>query len=176
MDAFARSLLEEAKRFLEKTADDDISVANTAHLHAALMLAFCSLEAHINAISDDFLSRPELSVHERSVLEEKEVRLEEGEFVMRNNLKMVRMEDRIKLLHVKFGKPIDVSSSCWSRLGEAIHLRNELTHPKEEVKISKKAVARALQAIIDMLDELYMAIYKRPFPPSGRGLQSTLNF
>ena len=66
------------------------------------MLAFSSLEAHVNSISDDIVERPEMTVHDKSVLLEREVRFEKGEFKLSNTLKMVRLEDRIQFLHVRF--------------------------------------------------------------------------
>ena len=66
IDEFASSLLDEAKRFLEKAAVRD--AGETAYLHAALMLGFCSLEAHTNAISDDFSKGGDLSITDQSLL------------------------------------------------------------------------------------------------------------
>ena len=65
IDEFASSLLDEAKRFLEKAAVRD--AGETAYLHAALMLGFCSLEAHTNAISDDFSKGGDLSITDQSI-------------------------------------------------------------------------------------------------------------
>ena len=56
------------------------------------MLAFCALEAHTNAIADEFSARPELTVHERAVLLEQEVRLDKGEFKT-GGLKIYRLEE-----------------------------------------------------------------------------------
>jgi hypothetical protein len=176
IDDFARSLLEESKRYLEKASELHESAAIDACLHAALMLAFCSLEAHINAIGEEFGTRPDFSVHEKGVLLEKEVRLENGEFVLSNSLKMTRLEDRIQFLHVKFSAPLDRSKPVWSQLMDALALRNQLTHPKGMISITEAAVSRAIQAIIDTLDGLYRAIYGKAFPAAGRGLQSKLTF
>jgi hypothetical protein len=177
IDDFAASLLEESKRFLEKaqgaTDDDD---ALSAFLHAALMLAFCALEAHINATADEFAQRPELSIHERALLLEQEVRFEAGEFEI-GGFRMNRLEDRILFLHLRFGgKPLDRSAVWWGDLSAAITLRNKLTHPKEIPLITTDAVRRAIQAIITGIDVLFRAIYRRPFPVANRGLQSLLSF
>jgi hypothetical protein len=58
----------------------------------------------------------------------------------------------------------------------ALALRNELTHPKGVPTITADAVARAIQAIVDALDAVYRAVYRRPFPAAGRGLHSKLSF
>lgn len=176
IDDFARGLLEEAKRYLEKASESEEEAAVNAHLHAALMLAFCSLEAHINAIADEFSARPDFSAHEKGVILEKEVRLENGEFVLSNTLKMARLEDRIQFLHFKFSAPLDRSKPRWSQLIEALALRNKLTHPKGALDITEAAISRAIQAIIDTIDGLYRAIYGKAFPAANRGLQSKLTF
>ena len=177
IDDFAQSLLEESKRFLEKARDGGEASGIDAHLHAALMLAFSSLEAHVNSISDDFVDRPEMSVHDKAILLEREVRLEKGEFTLTSVLKMVRLEDRIQFLHVRFsGNPLDRNQVWWTRFAEATSLRNQLTHPKELLVIKPDAVERAIQAIIDTIDALYQAIYKRPFPAAARGIDSALTF
>jgi hypothetical protein len=177
IDEFAQNLLEESKRFLEKAKDGDDLVAINAHLHAAIMLAFSSLEAHVNSIGDDFVGRPEMTVHDKSILMEREVRLEKGEYKITSTLKMFRLEDRIQFLHLRFsGKTVDDMQTWWSRLVDATKLRNQLTHPKEMVVIKKEAVERAIQAIVDTIDALYQAIYNLPFPAAARGMQSTLSF
>ena len=176
IDEFARYLLEESKRFLEKASDATDKMAESAYLHAAVLLAFSSLEAHVNAVGDEFEQRPEFSVHEKGVILEREVRLENGEFVLTNSLKMSRLEDRILFLHSKFASPLDRSRSQWSHLKEAIDLRNQLTHPKEAITITEDAVSRAIVAVISTLDSLYQAVYGKPFPAAGRGLQSKLSF
>jgi len=168
--------LEEAKRFLEKASEDD-EPAKSAYLHASLLLAFCALEAHVNAIADDFSSRTELTPHELGVMRERDVRLEKGVFRLHSSLKMVRLEDRIEFLHTRFsGLAIDYSDSWWSRLSDATKLRNNLTHPKDQVIIDDVSVGAAIQAIVDAIDVLYRSIYKRGFPAAGLQLDSQLDF
>jgi hypothetical protein len=142
------------------------------------MLSFCALEAHINAIADEFSRRTDLSAHERGVLLERDVRLEDGAFKITTSLRMARLEDRIDFLHTKFsGKPVERSSANWrGQLSSAINLRNRLTHVKDVPEISEADVKRAIEAIISALDALYRAIYKSKFPTAGRGLNSRLTF
>ncbi|MGY3618402.1 hypothetical protein [Bradyrhizobium sp. USDA 10063] len=177
IDDFATSLLEEAKRFLEKAQEAASDpVAHLAYLHAALMLGFCSLEAHVNAIADEFAGRPELSQHETGFLLERDVKLENGEFVL-GGLRMSRLEDRLAFLHRRFsGKQLDTQAPWWGQLRGAITLRNKLTHPKDAQPISGDDVELSLQAIISTLDALYQAIYKRGFPVAGMGLMSRVTF
>src|SRR6267142_5045363 len=99
IDLFANELLEEAKRFLERAEESPDSTAKSANRHASLMLAFCALEAHINAIGEEFSRSSDLSAHEKAILLEKEVRLEDGVFTVTAALRMTRLEDRIEFLH-----------------------------------------------------------------------------
>jgi hypothetical protein len=176
IDVFATSLLEEAKRFFEKASRETAENAKCAYLHSALLLGFCALEAHVNAISEDFISRPELSAHEKAILLEKEVNLRDGDFAL-GGLRMYRMEDRITFLNRRFsGKPVDKTEHWWGELGGAIDLRNKVSHPKEAQAITLPSVERALRSIVATLDVLYQAIYKRKFPAASMGLQSQMDF
>lgn len=176
IDEFATSLLEEAKRFLEKASDHADDTARTAFLHAALILAFCSLEAHVNAIGEEFASRPELPLHAKGVLLEKEVKLNDGEFTL-GGLRMYRLEDRIQFLHKQFsGKSLDKTVQWWGELKNAIDTRNKLTHPKDAHPIKIGQVGSAIEAVITTIDSLYRAIYKTGFPAAKRGLHSRIEF
>lgn len=175
---FAFALLEEAKRFLERAIDSAGTEGETPNLHASLLLGFASIEAHLAAFASGVGVLKDLTVHERSILEEREVALQYGKFeLLKNKIKMIRLEDRVLFIYRRFsGKPLDRNESFWGRLSEAVKLRNALTHPKGATPVSPKAVGDALQAIIDTLDALFVAVYGRNFPSVGRGLQSKLTF
>jgi hypothetical protein len=176
IDDFATSLLEEAKRFLEKAVEASAEVPRNANLHASLMLAFCSLEAHVNAIAEEFSNRPELTPHDKGILLERDVKLKGGEFTL-GNFRMYRLEDRILFLHRRFsGKPIEKSVTWWPRLKSAIDSRNKLTHPKVAHTVTVENVRDALAAVINSLDALYMAIYKKGLPSANLALNSLLTF
>ena len=176
-DEFANQLLEEAKRFLEKASEAEDKTVEAATLHAALLLSCCALEAHVNAVAQEFANQSDLSAHEIGLLLEREVKLEGGAFQAYPSLKMSKLEDRIEFLHLRFsGKPVDRQSSWWSGTQGALNLRNQLVHAKTVPPVTYNAVRNAIQSIIDTLDVLYKAIYKKKFPPSGLGLDSTLTF
>lgn len=146
-------------------------------MHASIALGFSSFEAHINAIAEEFLIRPELTPWERGVLAEKDIEFAHGIFKLSDRLKMHRLEDRLLFLCERFSsKPIDRSSPVWSNLKNAIKLRNDLTHPKGPIQIKRKEVAEALQAILEILDYTYRALYKQGYPTKALDLQSTLEF
>ena len=175
-DEFTRQLLEEAKRFLEKAKVTE-GPGQCAYLHAALTLGVCSLEAHVNSVCDDFLTRSDLSVLDRSILSERNHELIDGEFKITDRLKMYRLEDRIEFLFRRFSTtPLDRQSSWWGQLQATFSARNSLSHPKSVFTLTCPMVERILQSVVDALNALYQAVYKKSFPPQARGLDSTLNF
>lgn len=177
VDQFARTLFEEAKRFLEKASVETKQEGIDAYLHAALNLGFCAFEAHINAIADDFLTRSELEVLEKSILSERNFDLRDGRYQLTGGLKMYRLEDRIQFIYRRFsGKALDKSLPWWAGLQNGLQLRNQLTHPKETPRMSKKSVEDALKATIDAIDALYKGVYRTSYPVARRGLDSTLDF
>ena len=64
-DIYARNLLEETKRFLEKANAEIDHEGKQAYLRAALIIGFSALEAHIYSIADDFSSRSDFTILEK---------------------------------------------------------------------------------------------------------------
>lgn len=179
IDNFAAILLEESKRFLEMAKESDQEqneLGRDAHLHAAILLCFCALEAHVNAVADEMSLTKGLSFHEKAILLEKDVKLDDGKFKLAKELKIFRLEDRILFLHVRFSsKPLD-KSNWLPALKNALHTRNHLTHPKDVTTLTISQVGDCIKAVIDAIDALYQAIYSKPFPAKVRGLQSKMTF
>ena len=176
-DEFATGLLEEAKRFLEKARAEGIKEGRAAYLHAALLVGFAALEAHVNCIADDFLVGEDLTTLDRSILAEKDFELKSGEFVTKESLRMYRLEDRIEYLHRRFsGAAIDKQKAWWSYFKKGLVMRNELTHSKGPTEVEETDVARILEGILELIDHVYRAVYKKKFPARRRGLDSHLSF
>lgn len=176
IDDFASRLLEESKRFLEKAKETQNTDAASANRHAALMLGFCALEAHVKPVADDFENRKDIDLQDRAIMREAEVKFDKGRFTL-GNFKMYRLEDRIEFLCRRFGgKPIDKNVEWWSGLATATKLRNRLTHPKTVPDVSEIAVSAALNSIVLTIDALYRNVYGKPFPAASRALQSRLSF
>ena len=101
IDTFAALLIEESKRFLEKYDANLDAASKSAFLHASLLLAFCGLEAHVNSIAEEFELRPDLTPHEISILTERDIRLDQGEFKL-GGLKMYPISERFLFLFHRF--------------------------------------------------------------------------
>jgi hypothetical protein len=178
IDTFARQLWEEAKAFLEMAGKAKDATSKQAYLHAALNLGFCSFEAHVNAIADDFLTLEDLTAHERSILAERRVELENGEFRVSTTFQMYRLEDRLLFLCHRFSTkaPLDRSAAYWANFKQGLELRNSLTHPKTPPpKVSEQSVERALEAALQLLDVMYRRIYGKKYPARQRGLDSVID-
>ena len=177
IDAFASSLFEEAKRFLEKAQNEDSSEGKSAYLHAALLLGISSLEAHINAIADELLMRDNLTVLDRSILSERDITAKHGSFELSNSPRLYRTLERIEFVHNNFGsRKIDYDSTWWGQLNNAIKARNDLVHPKGKVDLNEKIVTQALEGVLGALNSLYKTLYRRKYPASRRGLDSSMSF
>jgi len=176
IDNFARLLFEEAKRFLEK-GRESCGDGRTAYLHAAINLSFSALEAHVNAIADELLIRKDNSLIDKSILSEKDLKLNNGRFELTGQ-KIYRLQDRLEFLCRRYSNaPIDKNAAYWSHLKEAIDLRNHLTHPKNDPpKIGVESAEKSLTAILEILNELFVRIYKKGYPGFKRHLDSTMTF
>lgn len=176
-DEYSNNLLEKAKRFFEKAKEESTSISKDAYLHSSLLLAISSLEAYINGIADDFKEADILSLYEKGFLLERDISLKNGEFVLENRLKMSRLIERIEFLFTKFdSSKLDKSSSWWQNLKKGISLRNSLVHPKEYTKISEFNIEQTLFSVIECINNLFLAIYKRKLPSKNMGLNSKLTF
>ncbi len=156
IDAFAADLFEEAKRFLEKAKDTSDDVGKKAFLHAALLLGFSALEAHVNAIATEMAERIDsehLSILEISMLLEKDYTFAKGEFILSKSLKMYNLIDRIEFIVFRFsGNHVDKQTEWWGKLKSGIEFRNSLVHPKDKQDITSEQVEAAFEGVLGVLE------------------------
>jgi hypothetical protein len=175
IDAYAVALFEQSKAFLEAAQSASSTEAEQAFLNAALLLGTAALEAHINALSEEMLIRPGLSILEQSLLSEKDYSLERGEFVPKNRLKMYRLEDRLQFLFKRFTKLQNpTSETWWAPVATLVDLRNKVVHAKASPTLNASTVERGLQAILECLNDLYKGLFRKGYPGLGRGLDSSI--
>lgn len=176
-DSFSIQLLEESKVLLEKAKVSE-GFSQVTYLHSSLLLAISTLEACINSITDELLIDPykdRYTVHEQGLLLEKDVRFERGNFVLSNSLKISRISDRIEFLYYKFtGQKLDGTFQWYTNLKSSIDLRNKLVHPKEDIQVTIPQVETAILSVMDTINELYIAVYKRKLPSYERGVSPKL--
>lgn len=176
-DQFSQALLEEAKHFLEKARQEKDTSAINAYLHASLLLSISSLEAYVNGIADDFKDQECLNIMEKGFLLEQEVSFKNGEFILKDNLRMSRLIERIEFLFSKFKpKKVDKNAKWWQDLNEGIKLRNKLMHPKEYNTLDVKQIETTLRSVIQCIDKLFQHVYKQKLPTHKLDLNSKLTF
>ena len=176
-DQFATTLFEQAKRFLEKANEALEQETKSAYCNVSLLLGFCSLEAHLNAIAEELTIRSGLDVLDRSILEEKDYVLESGRFELTKKLKMYRLEDRLQYIFTRFSTSASpTKESWWADLKKGLDLRNRLVHPKLSVDLNTQQVRRSLEAILECLNALYLAVFSKPYQTYKRSLDSKLTF
>ena len=106
IDEFAVLLFEQAKGFLEKSKGGITNYQRQAYLHAALLIGISALEAHVNAISDEFLTtREDLTVLERSILDEKDFIL--SKLIFNTILMSVMSITSLLLFQLLLGNPLE---------------------------------------------------------------------
>lgn len=174
-DEFTEKLFNEAKYLFELANETDNIDIERTYLHASLLVGMSALEAYINSISMELCDGFELNIFEKAMLSEKEIRFNNGEFQTTNHLKMVRIINRIELIYCKFShEHLNDSATWFSDIKQAIQLRNDLVHPKNNINITKKQIKNVLNSILSTIDELYLAVYKTHVPILNYGLQSTI--
>jgi len=178
IDTFAVTLFEQAKRFLERAqhgeCDDDGKVA---FLTAALLFGVSSLEAHVNAVADEMLLRSDLTVLDKSILGERDYKLDSGEFVLTDKLKMYRLLERVEFIVSRFTQsPKPQKESWWPGTVGALDSRNKIVHAKDAVALSEPMIKQSLRSILDCVNALYLGVYGKGLPSHSRGLQSKLSF
>ena len=177
-DIFASQLWEEAKRFNEKAIEDKDSSSKDPYFHAALLIGMSALEAYINGICEDLLANPNIPLHEQSILSEKELEFDCGEFRVGGKLQMYRLTDRIEFLFFKFSKiKINGNTHSWyGNLKSSIKLRNNLVHPKESVRVTESNTKLLMESVKECLQQVSKAVYGKEFPFIRLELQSKLTF
>lgn len=177
-DDFSSQLWEEAKRFYEKSLELDDSENKRPYLHAAILLGLSTLEAYVNGICDDLITSDQISLHERSILSEKEIELDRGEFRLSNRLQMYRITDRIEFLFFKFSRTkLNGAEQGWyGNLKASIKLRNSLVHPKEAVSVTESNTKVLLESVKECLQQISKVVYGKAFPFTKLDLQSKLAF
>ena len=177
-DNFVIQLFEEAKSFFEKAKSSTEKESKEAYLHSSLLLVMSSLEACVNSIVEEILIDPykdKYDLLEQSLLLEKEIVFENGHYKLGNKLKMSRIIERIEFLIFKFsGKEIPTTTEWFQQLKQRIDFRDKLVHPKEDIILTERQVENAMSSVLETINELYKAVYKKSFPAYSFGTTSRL--
>lgn len=173
-DFFGEMLFEEAKYYLEiAKSEEEGSEHQVASLHASLLLSMSALEAYVNAVSEELVSSFELNIYEKSLLSEKNIELDKGVPKLGKGLKMQRLIDRIAFIYSKYSmKELSDADLWYMEIKQTIDLRNGLVHPKSVVQVTYTQIEKALWSVLNTVNALYLAVYKRKVPIYNYGIQA----
>lgn len=173
-EAYSDELLLSSKQFLvDAKSLKSKSQQQQRALRASLTHAFFFLEAQLNYLAAHFSNSPEFNVLERSLLSEKDVSLEKGQFVLKERSKYFRLEDRIEFLLARFSPDPKKAKGLWfSDLKSSIGVRNRLVHPKEAHALEIGEVEKTILSVLGCLGALYTAIFGKGFPLVALGLHT----
>lgn len=178
-DFFGELLFDEAKFFYEKSVNSKYEKERQMYLHSSLLLGMSALEAYINSVCEELTNTEtfNLSLYEKMLLGERKIELKNGIASIGNQLQMSRLIDRIEYIYCKYShKTIDVNAQWHSGIIETIQIRNNLVHPKSTITLTTKQVERALKSILETVEEVFRAVYKRDVPILNYNLQSVKNY
>lgn len=175
-ETYSGELLLSSKQFLNdaKTLKGENQIQQRQRsLRASLTHAFFFLEAQLNYLAAHFANRPEFSVLEQSLLSEKDISLDKGQFRLTEKAKFFRLQDRIEFLLSHFSGDLGKAKGTWfSDLILSIEVRNRLVHPREAHMLEFSEVERAILAVLGCLSALYKAIFGKKFPLAALGLHT----
>jgi len=173
---YSRSLMDAAKGFRTHALGLAEGEIKQAFLRAAFLHACSFLEAHLNYMAEHFTDNDMFSLHEKGVLQEKEVRFDHGAFHLSNTLKISRITDRIDLLLSKCSINPAADKAVWyNDVAYTIKTRNLLVHPKDARTLSESDVQLALDCMLKAADKLYNVVFKKGLPYAKKGIEGGLD-
>jgi hypothetical protein len=177
LDKLSDTLLEQAKRFLEKAEEKNIeNDAKSAFLNASLLICISGLEAHINSIIDEMVTPVTFTILEQSTLKEKGIGFKNGRYTLNSTLKISRLTEKLEIIFFRFKNVGYRKETWWGELKNGIILRNKLVHPKEEYSLNEEDVKRTIRSVISCINALYLCVYGSKFHDKNLDLQSKLYF
>ncbi len=171
-NAYSKELLQASKSFLIEAKADGITLPEAQRcFRASITHAFFFLEAEINYIAAHFKDHPDFDLSERSLLSEKEIRIDKGVFFLSHVDKFFRMEDKIEFLLARFAGHLSKHKGSWfADLRLSIQLRNSIVHPKDVRQIGEDDCKRCILSVLGCISALYRAVFNKEFPLIKLGL------
>lgn len=169
-DNFARELFEDAKDSLLK-AKQASGTDQQRHLRHALLATFSFLELQIELIAQHFKSSEIFSVHEKGIINQREVSFEKGVFRLKSTIRYSRLSDRMHLLQIKFKGAKLTEREWWHALMGATERRNAVAHPRESVALSVEEIETSLLATLACASDLFEIVFGKSLPYAAHGVK-----
>lgn len=134
---------------------------------SAVFVANSALEAYLNYVADSFEKSQKLPDHERAFLNDKALFFSSDKMEVARRTEYHKTEDKMKLLIRKFNADVDLKNSSWSKFCQFKQFRDSLIHPRlpeDEIQPEtyEKKLKLGLQSIIELMNALNQAIFRKP--------------
>lgn len=168
-----RDFLEYAERLCEDAQNKSEGRGSNPYIIGSILNSWMSIESFINNIMQDFASLPEkmFTIHERGLLEEKQVRFvnkgtKAGNFFLENREEFRRLEDKILFLIARFGKSkaVDKGTYIWQQFEKMKDKRNALSHPKRsrKIELTLKDAQEAIEVAKSVITLVSREVWRKP--------------
>lgn len=168
-DEFARELFEDAKNSLSLAKSSGAGPQRQRHLRHALLSAFSFLELQIELVAQHFSENEFFSLHERGIMNQRDVVFDKGVFKLKDTAKYTRLQDRMLLLQSKFKGSKLSQRAWWDPLLQATVRRNDVAHPRGAVTLESADVERDLLAILACTSDLFDIVFGKGLPYAAFG-------
>jgi hypothetical protein len=168
-DEFARELFEDAKHSLVLAKSNVADHQRQRHLRHALLAAFSFLELQIELVAQHFSGNEFFSLHERGIMNQRDVVFEKGVFKIKDTARYSRLQDRMLLLQSKFKGSKLSQRAWWDPLLQATGRRNDVAHPRGAVTLEIVEVERDLLAILACTSDLFEIVFGKGLPYAAFG-------
>ena len=172
-DRFSKELWGSAKWFFQCGTEAEEIAKQQAYYRAAIFHAFAFLESEVAIIGEHFKSSHVMTVHEKAMLLERQVKFRAGGFHIASGTKFPNLEEKMELLVKKFNEAIITEAHWWSKLKTSISIRNTIAHPKNDTVLTKLQVSLALKSVLDCISSLYLAVFNKKLPYAALGIEAS---
>lgn len=170
-DHFARELFEDAKQSLFDARKLNSSIAQQRHLRHALLSSFSFLELQIELIAKHFEKSSFFDVHEKAIINQREIAFERGVFKLKATVRFYRLSDRMHLLQHKFKAAKLTERQWWQPLMSATDRRNSVAHPREAVELKTAETEADLLATLNCASDLFEIVFGKGLTYAAHGVK-----
>lgn len=134
---------------------------------SAVFAANSAMEAYLNYLSDSFNQSKKLPDYEQAFISDKVLFFSVEKMEIVSRVEYHKTEDKLRFFIRKYKAEVDLRGASWSRFCQFKQFRDGLIHPRlPEDDIATKAYQKelnlGLQSVIELMNLLNQAIFRRP--------------
>jgi hypothetical protein len=136
------------------------------YYRASVFYSAGAIESFLNYIADSFAKAKSLTDQEIAYLNDKRLvfSIDKGSH---ERTEYHSIDDKLRLLLKKFGSSVDIVGGHWSNFMQFKQFRDSLLHPRQaedkfNIEEYRTKVKTGLSAIIEIMNQISIGIYKKP--------------